>query len=116
MRTLGMLPKKKATANASEPLIARATRWLRAPASGIVRMRTRLGNRVHKGEALATVGDPFGDVENHLAAPFSGIVIGRTNLPLVHEGDAMIHLAAFEDIAQVEDNVEELQMLASLGQ
>ena len=30
-------------------------------------------------------------------APNTGIIIGRTNLPLVHEGDALVHLARFRD-------------------
>jgi hypothetical protein len=42
-------------------------------------------------------------------------VIGQTQLPLVHEGDALVNLAAFEDIAQAEDNVGELQNLADIG-
>ena len=31
-----------------------------------------------------------------LKSPWNGIVIGRTNLPLVYEGDALFHIARVE--------------------
>ena len=115
MHELGMLPHRKSPVRTMQPLIAKATRWLRAPASGIVRIKARLGDSVVAGQTVAIVSDPFGDVESQLKAGFAGIVIGQTKLPLVHEGDALINLAAFEDIAQAEDNVEELQTLAGVS-
>jgi predicted deacylase len=66
-----------------------------------------LGSRVKKGQRLATISDPLGDEEESAAAPFDGIVIGRSNLPLAHEGDALFNLAAFESVSKVEDVVEE---------
>ena len=48
--------------------------------------------------------------ETELAAPFSGVVIGRTNLPLVYEGDAVFHVAAYGRKArQVEMQVEQFR-------
>lgn len=41
-----------------------------------------------------------------VTASYSGIVIGRTNLPLVNEGDALYHIARFEDIHEIEAKVD----------
>jgi hypothetical protein len=42
-----------------------------------------------------------------MLAPFDGIVIGRTNLPLAHEGDALFNVAAFRSVSKAEGLVEE---------
>lgn len=109
MRALNMLPARKRTGRTVEPVMARETRWLRAPASGIVRAHATLGQRVKKGDVLATLSDPFGESESMVAATFAGIVIGRSNLPLAHEGDALYHVAAFEKLAAAETIVDEFQ-------
>jgi predicted deacylase len=53
------------------------------------------------------IGDPVGDEETRVKAPFDGIVIGRSNLPLAHEGDALFNIAAFKSVSRAEDRVEE---------
>ena len=42
---------------------------------------------------LGIVSGPFGEVEEEVRAPAAGIVIGRTHLPVVNEGDALFHVA-----------------------
>ena len=109
MRQLGMLPMRKTEKALPEPLTATTTTWVRAPASGIVRSRVKLGQRVNSGEPLITISDPFGDSESVVTAPFWGITIGQTKLPLEHEGDALIHIARFDSVALAEDRVEEFR-------
>ena len=106
MRHLGMLPQNS-SAKPTAPVIADATSWVRAPASGIVSSKVDLGTRVVEGQALAVIGDPLGEAETRVIAPFDGIVIGRNNLPLAHEGDALFHVASFKSVAQAETKVEE---------
>ena len=43
------------------------------------------------------VGDPLGEREVTVKATASGVVIGRTRLPLVHEGDALFHIARLDE-------------------
>ena len=50
------------------------------------------------------IADPFGEAQSKVIAPFGGIVIGRTNLPLVHQGEALFHIARFEDVKEVADD------------
>ena len=105
MRHIGMLPPSK-TKKQITPVIAKSTSWVRAPSSGIVGGKVGLGSSVAKGQKLAAVSDPLGDDEQEVAAPFDGIVIGRSNLPLAHEGDALVNLAAFKDVSVAENRVE----------
>jgi len=109
MRELGMLPRVKTKTAPIESLVATSTSWVRAPASGIVRFRAKLGQRVSTGQDIAVISDPFGETEVTVNAQFPGIVIGRTNLPLAHEGDALAHIARFDSVARAENSVEEFQ-------
>lgn len=105
MRHIGMLPAGKRARPAS-PVIASSTSWVRAPGSGIVTRIADLGARVTAGQTLASIGDPLGDDVIAVTAPFDGIVIGRNNLPLAHEGDALFNIAAFKSVARAENKLE----------
>ncbi len=107
MRALEMLPAGKRRSSSPDPVVARATAWVRAPMSGVLRLLVAPGARVEKDGLLAVVADPFGELEAEVRAPFEGIVIGRTNLPLANEGDALFHLARFRRLDEVADSVEE---------
>ncbi|WP_455200583.1 succinylglutamate desuccinylase/aspartoacylase family protein [Kaarinaea lacus] len=110
MRMLEMLPpSRRKSKKQIDPVVARSSAWIRAQDSGILRAMIPLGGRVKKNTLLGVVADPFGEREIQIIAPFSGIVIGRTNLPLVNEGDALYHIARFEDIKEVEAKVDEFQ-------
>lgn len=105
MRHIGMLPARS-RAKQIKPVIAKSTTWVRAPESGIIGGKVKLGSSVIKGQAIAVISDPLGDDEQTVSAPVDGIVIGRSNLPLAHEGDALFNLASFSDVAKAEDRVE----------
>ncbi len=106
MRLIGMIPKSKRSGSA-KPLLARNTKWVRSPTSGIVSGKAQLGSSVSKGQRLATISDPLGTDEYTATAPFDGIIIGRTNLPLAYEGEALFNIAAFKSVTQAENVVEE---------
>ena len=106
MRHLGMLPPLKKS-RAVAPVVADSTSWVRAPGSGVVSRKAKLGARVVEGQQLATIGDPIGEREEKIVAPFDGIVIGHSTLPLAHEGDALFHIAAFKSLSRAESKVEE---------
>jgi predicted deacylase len=105
MRHIGMLPKNK-TSKLVTPVVARSTQWVRAGTSGIVNAKARLGSTITKGQRLATISSPLGDEQEDVIAPFDGIVIGRSNLPLAHEGDALFNLSSFTDVPKAGDVVE----------
>jgi predicted deacylase len=65
---------------------------VRARRGGLLRLDVEEGDRVAEKQILGTVSDPFGDERNIVRAPFAGLVIGKTRNPVVHGGDAMVHL------------------------
>jgi predicted deacylase len=97
-----MLKRSRARKAVTEPLIADDTTWIRAPASGILHMNVPLGARVYQNKKIGIIADPFGAHESAIESPVSGIVIGRLNLPLVHQGDAVIHIAKLDRLAGIE--------------
>ncbi|MGD8926712.1 MAG: succinylglutamate desuccinylase, partial [Thioalkalispiraceae bacterium] len=102
----------KRTENVKRPYIARSRYWVRAPHAGILRNIKKLGDHVHKDERLGTISDPtdiFSQSEFPVHAGHAGIIIGRTNLPLVNEGDAIYHIAYFKDSTEVAQEVESFQ-------
>ena len=110
MRGLGMLPQVRGRREtAREPFVARSSTWVRAPASGIFLASAALGAHVTKDELLGTIVEPVGDTGSEVRAARGGIVIGRSNLPMVLEGEALFHIASFEDLREVADQVEEFQ-------
>jgi uncharacterized protein len=96
MRELGMLPAKRQPRTERQPLIIRSSKWVRAPRSGLLRSVSPLGKQVRKDEVLGIIADPFGQNEVEVLASTDGIVIGKTNLPLVHEGEGLFHVARHE--------------------
>ena len=112
MRALGMLRPTKASAkNQKQPFIARSSSWTRTPESGMLRLDVVLGAQVKKGDILGFLDDPNGGFICSIHAAVSGIVIGRLELPIVHEGDAVYHIARFkDDIGDVVDRVESFQL------
>jgi predicted deacylase len=101
MRTIGMLPRSR-KARGQEPLIAEKTSWVRAPRSGVFFKKATLGSLVHKGDTLGIINDPLGYESEQIQAPFTGVIIGQLTLPLVHEGDALVHLAKVADLDEAE--------------
>ncbi|MGF1614323.1 MAG: succinylglutamate desuccinylase/aspartoacylase family protein [Gammaproteobacteria bacterium] len=107
MRALAMLPASRTpNRRAAEPFVARLSAWTRAPESGILRTAVGLGARVKRGDRLGVIADPFGEKETQVPAPLGGVIIGRTQIPLVHEGEALFHIARFEDPREVAERVE----------
>lgn len=92
------------------PFEANNSSWVRATCSGIVRNIKELGDAVQKDDVLAEIGSPFGDVMGEVRTNRSGIIIGKQNIPLVQEGDAMFHIAYFsEDDDKIAQRIETMQ-------
>ena len=100
MRALKRKPREPRT------LIANASRWMRAPQSGILRSLVAIGSQVAEGDTLAYINDPLGEKYWELNSTVDGIVIGRSNLPLVFSGEAVFNIAAYEKPEKVSDHIE----------
>jgi predicted deacylase len=106
MRELGMLPRTRSGRSRVEHFVSRSSSWVRSPVSGILRSATPLGARVRRGALLGVVTDPYGQTEVEVHAHTGGVVVGRMHMPLVSEGDALFHIARFEDASEVAEQVE----------
>ncbi len=99
LRHLGMIGKAH-TAQAkhknkpTKPTpVAMKSSWVRAVEGGIVRTHCKVGQFVKEGAVLGVISDPFGERDADVIAPRTGLIIGRSNLPVVNQGDALIHIA-----------------------
>ncbi len=68
------------------------TSWVRARASGLFQSEVVSGQKVLKNQLTGYITDPFGDFKVPLKSPATGYVIGLNNNPIVHQGDAVIHI------------------------
>jgi uncharacterized protein len=93
MRHLEMLPAKSSAKAKVKPILSSSSSWVRAPAGGLLRMFKSAGEEVKKGDVLGVVSDPFGETETEVIADAEGLIIGRTNLPVINEGDGLVHIA-----------------------
>jgi predicted deacylase len=89
------MPKKR------EIFCAGSSHWVRAPHSGSLHMRKKIGNKVKKNEVLGVISDPFGIEKHYVRARKTGIIVGLTMMPLVNNGDALFHVATFDDARAV---------------
>ena len=82
--------------------ISLSSTWLRAPEGGILRSSLNIGAHVSKGENIGEISSPLGDLSAAIVAEDDGIIVGRTNLPIVNRGDALFHVARMKksDMAQ----------------
>jgi predicted deacylase len=76
----------------TQTITVRETRWLRASRGGICRLTVELGQHVRKGEQLGIVADALGGDAVKVTATRGGVVLGRRLNPLVHRGEALIHI------------------------
>ena len=110
LKKLDMIEAKRLGKRAAKPALATRTIWLRSGKGGICRLLAPSGTRVHQNQILANISDIFGDSEEHIASPFNGIIIGHSNLPVVNQGDAILHIAevrAFDDVGERMEKIEE---------
>ncbi len=109
MRHLEMLPPSKSRKKippGGKSLVARTSAWVRAVSSGILRTMVPLGAKITRQQLLGVISDPFGEDEHEILAPCDGIIIGRINLPLVNEGDALFHVARYSKLETITEQVE----------
>ena len=105
LRELEMLPKVKKKSKRT-PIVTKNSFWVRSIESGVIRTVKSLGDTVKKSEIIAYIDDPNGDSTYELTAPFDGIIIGKSEIPLAQEGDAVFHIAKFKNLEKAENSLE----------
>jgi hypothetical protein len=75
-----------------ETIFLKESNWVRARASGIFNASIKLGDSIKKGQILARISDPYGQIKEPVKAPTNGYVLGLNNLPVINVGDALVHI------------------------
>ena len=109
MEHLEMITSRHVKPATTPSVVSRSSRWVRAPEGGVFRAHRKAGDTVEAGETLGFIADPFGTMEKEVTSELSGIVIGRTNLPVVNRGDALYHVATVSDTDALENTIENLE-------
>ncbi|MDH3661941.1 MAG: succinylglutamate desuccinylase/aspartoacylase family protein [Alphaproteobacteria bacterium] len=109
MQALRMFGKADPIESKTRPILARSSYWVRAPAGGVLRSRVPTGSKIETNGVLGTIADPFGYQEETVTAGDGGILIGRTNLPAVNQGDGLFHIARVVDPDRAEQVVEQFR-------
>lgn len=81
------------------PVLINASSWLRSPEGGVFRTTKRIGDGVSVGEVVGHVANPYEDVAVEVSSPRRGIIIGRTTLPIVNMGDALLNIGWSKEFA-----------------
>ncbi|GAB5525637.1 MAG: succinylglutamate desuccinylase/aspartoacylase family protein [Roseivirga sp.] len=91
VRHLGMSSRELPSPAHDNHLITHSS-WVRARASGLFQTLVRYGERVKKNQLVGHITDPFGEFSVPLKSPATGYVIGLQNDPVLHQGDAVMHI------------------------
>lgn len=70
--------------------------WIRADAGGIVDMHYDGGALVREGDVICTISNPFMADREHVSAPFTGLILGVLENPVVYPGNPLCHLVELD--------------------
>jgi predicted deacylase len=88
-------------------VLVEKTSWIRSRKGGILRLMVSEGEMVEAKQTVGQVSDPFGDAKILLKSPFRGMIIGMTLSPLVHAGDAVVHVGRLSTEITGKSNVSD---------
>ncbi|MFB6309404.1 MAG: succinylglutamate desuccinylase/aspartoacylase family protein [Haloarculaceae archaeon] len=74
--------------------------WIRADAGGLVDMHHERGEFVYEGEAICTIANPFKTATVTVEAPFTGLLVGVLENPLVYPGNPLCHIVRLDEDTQ----------------
>ncbi|TAF64435.1 MAG: succinylglutamate desuccinylase [Cytophagales bacterium] len=68
--------------------------WVRAESAGLFHFFANNGSNVTEGQTIGIITDPFGfgDFEVEVKAKTTGHIICVNNVPVVHQGDPLVHI------------------------
>lgn len=75
------------------PEIYSKSSWMRARNAGIFNSNIELGDKITPKQIVGRITDPYGNENFKVISKLEGQVIGLNNSPVVHKGDALLHVA-----------------------
>ncbi|MCB0532934.1 MAG: succinylglutamate desuccinylase/aspartoacylase family protein [Saprospiraceae bacterium] len=76
-----------------KPILVKKSSWVRAKYSGMFRSALKTATKVHKGDIIGTITDPFGKFQSKVKAPWDGYILATNHHPIVNQGHALVHLS-----------------------
>jgi predicted deacylase len=74
--------------------------WLRADAGGIVEMYYDRGELVQEGDTICQITNPFKSDQTVIEPPFTGLVVGILENPVVYPGNPLCHFVKVGDMQE----------------
>lgn len=93
MRVMNHLGMKTTDEDQASTKVFKKSTWIRAKKSGLFNATASLGDDVLIKQELGYISEPFGGRRAKMLSSHQGTIIGLNNNPIVHKGDAIIHLA-----------------------
>lgn len=90
MKHLGM--RERAPVADQKSIVVKNSSWVRAKSSGIFHTLIAYGDEVQRNQVVGHISDPFGASKSRIKSPANGYVIGLNHNPIVHQGDAIMHI------------------------
>jgi len=69
------------------------SKWIRAKYSGMFKASITINSKVHKGDVIGHITDPYGSFNHFVKAPNDGYIFNINESPLVYQGDAIFHIS-----------------------
>jgi len=79
---------------------SREKTWLRADVGGIVEIHAEQGEMVREGDTICTITNPFKSTRDSIDAPFTGLLVGVLENPVVYPGNPLVHLVELDEPTQ----------------
>lgn len=93
-------------------IVVEGHKWIRAKRGGIVNMQVKPGDIIEKDQVVAVNTKPFGTEVRRIRAPYAGLVVGCTTLPMVIPGSAVCHVVSLGPRTAIVRGLLERQALA----
>ena len=105
---LGMIEADDGLTEVGVPARSNKTQWVRSPRGGVTHRMRKSGDAVKKGDLLAAVAGLFGEEPQEIVSPCDGLIIGHATLPVVHQGEALFHIARVDHAERVGKRIESI--------
>jgi len=90
LKLMGMVSGK--TKVFAQPVICSKSYWLYTDAGGLLEVIPRVMQKIRKGDKIAILRDPFGNILEEYFSPEEGFVIGKSSNPVTPSGGRILHL------------------------
>lgn len=107
LKAIGMIEDWEIDLLQKPPIIAHGSYWIRSPMGGILRLKTKAGSFVKKGAKIGEIIGLLGEKNSRVYTKEEGHIVGVNKLPLVTEGEAIVHIATTQKHKNLQENLFE---------